>query len=311
MDTHSREVEDTLWITRFIDFLYLERNLSMNTVSSYKSDLKLFSAFVQSENSGGLKEVDQQTIFRYLIFCQKTRLQAKTLSRYLSSIRAFYRFLLDEGVIEEVPTINLASPRISRNPPEYLTLEEVDLLLSVPEQSTPIGLRDRTIIELLYSCGLRVTELVMLHKENVHFDEGFILVYGKGRKERILPFGKRAHDLLKRYAQWGRDQLLRGKIRDELFLSRLGEPLSRKGVWKMIKGYARQSGIEKNIKPHILRHSFATHLIQNGADLRAVQELLGHADISTTQIYTHLDRGTLIDIHKKHHPLNRLSRDKG
>jgi integrase/recombinase XerD len=309
MDKQSGEVEDILLITRFIDFLYLERNLSLNTVSAYRSDLKLFSAFVQSENRGGLREVDQQSILHYLTFCRKTRLQTKTLSRYLSSIRAFYRFLLDEGVIQEDPSLNLVSPSIIRNPPEYLTLEEVDLLLGVPEMSTPIGLRDRTIIELMYSCGLRVTELITLQTQNVHFDEGYILVYGKGRKERILPFGKRAHELLKRYVQRGRGQLLRGRIRDEFFLSRLGEPMSRKGVWKMIKAYARQSGIEKNIKPHILRHSFATHLIQNGADLRVVQELLGHADISTTQIYTHLDRGTLIDIHRKHHPLNRLSRN--
>jgi integrase/recombinase XerD len=306
MNEDSRYVEDVTLIARFTDFLYLERNLSLNTVGSYRTDLRLFSAFVQSEKKTGLRSADQETILRYLAFCRKTDLNPRTLSRYLSSIRAFYRYLLDEGEVSEDPTLNLSTPRISADPPEYLTLEEVDLLLGLTRRQTPRGLRDRTMIELMYSCGLRVTELVELRTADIDFEEGCLLVYGKGRKERIVPFGKRAGDLLLEYAGTVRTGVLRGRMREEFFLSMRGEPLSRKGVWKILKEYAALSGINKNVKPHILRHSFATHLIQNGADLRAVQELLGHADISTTQIYTHLDRGTLIDIHRAHHPLSRI-----
>jgi integrase/recombinase XerD len=310
MDEHHGEIEDISLITRFVDFLYLERGLSSNTIHSYRTDLRLFSAFVQSGAGNCLRKVKQETILQYLVFCQKTKLNPKTLSRYLSSIRTFYRFLMDEGVIEEDPSLNLSTPKTAVHPPDYLTLEEVDLLLSIPEENSPKGLRDRAIMELLYSCGLRVSELVDLRTANIHFGEGYLLVYGKGGKERIVPFGKRAHTLLRRYSDWGRVQIRGGKMKDEFFLSLRGEPLSRKGIWKMIKEYARMSGISKNIKPHTLRHSFATHLIQNGADLRAVQELLGHANITTTQIYTHLDRGTLIDIHRKFHPLNRIKRIK-
>jgi integrase/recombinase XerD len=220
-------------------------------------------------------------------------------------MRAFYRFLIDENAARDDPTVHISSPKTIVNPPEYLTLEEVDLLLDMPDEGTVLGLRDKTILEVMYSCGLRVSEITLLALNNVRFRERLILVFGKGRKERIVPFGDRAHELLKKYTEWSRNELLRNYLSDALFLNFRGEPLSRKGLWKMIKGYAMKSGIAKNIKPHILRHSFATHLIQNGADLRVVQELLGHSDISTTQIYTHLDRGTLIDLHRKYHPLQR------
>ncbi len=315
MSSIKKDVETKILISRFLDYLYLERNLSLNTINSYRSDLKLFSAYVEYENRVGLIQIDQNMLFNYLSFCQKTRLHPRTISRYLSSIRAFYKFLLDEnivqkGLIQKGLMENIATPKIVVNPPEYLTLEEVDLLLSIPAEDTVLGLRDRTIIELMYSCGLRVSEVVMLKTGNINLQDRYILVYGKGRKERIVPFGNKAQNLLERYRKWAREILLKRKIRDEFFLNFRGDPLSRKGIWKMIKGYACKSGIKKNIKPHILRHSFGTHLIQNGADLRAVQELLGHADISSTQIYTHLDRGTLIDIHNKHHPLNRLPHKK-
>lgn len=310
MGEMKNELEDHILITRFLDYLYLERGLSKNTIHSYRTDLKLFSAYTESEKGENLTGVDQSFLWGYLSFCQRTGSHPRTISRYLSSIRAFYRFLVDEDIVCEDPTVNISSPKVTVQPPEYLTLEEIDLLLSIPEESTVLGLRDRTIIELMYSCGLRISELVSLKISDLNLREGYILVYGKGRKERIVPFGTKAKDLLKRYCEWARVILLKKKLLDELFLSIRGEPMSRKGVWKLIKEYARRSGITKNIKPHILRHSFATHLIQNGADLRVVQELLGHADISTTQIYTHLDRGTLIDIHNKYHPLNRFARQK-
>lgn len=303
MNPNTVSVKPNVLLARFLDFLYLEKNLSLNTVKSYRADLKLFFAYVESKGSRSISNVDQNLIIDYFSFARKTGLSHRTISRYLSSIRSFYKFLIDENVVQKDPAINLISPKKGVNFPEYLTLEEVDLLLSMPKENTVLGLRDRAIIELMYSCGLRVSEVVDLKIGSVDFNRGCILVFGKGKKERIVPFGERAKKLLIRYTEWARVMLLKGRISESLFLNFRGEPLSRKGMWKIIKGYARETGIKKNIKPHILRHSFGTHLIQNGADLRAVQELLGHADISTTQIYTHLDKGTLIDVHRRHHPL--------
>jgi integrase/recombinase XerD len=308
MDTKMNSAEANIQITRFLDYLYLEKNLSLNTIYAYKTDLKLFSSFLESVKGVSITNVDQNLLLRYLTFCQKSGSGTRTIARYISSIRAFFKFLFDENLILRDPTVNIQTPKITLNPPEYLTLEEVDLLLNIPKENTVLGQRDRTIIELMYSCGLRVSEIAELKTGNISYEDEYILIFGKGRKERIVPFGNQARGLLKRYRDWSRIILLRGKIRDTFFLNFRGDPLSRKGIWKMIKGYARLSGIEKNIKPHILRHSFGTHMIQNGADLRAVQELLGHADISTTQIYTHLDRGTLIDVHKKYHPLSKLKK---
>lgn len=292
-------------LARFIDFIYLEKNLSLNTIHSYRSDLKLFFAFLEATGNISIHTVDQKKIIEYLAFCSKTGLDSRTVSRYLSSIRAFFLFLVNEDIVQKNPTLNIGKPKTVINPPEYLTLEELEHLLSIPDENTPLGIRDRLIIEFLYSCGVRVSELVNLTLDNVRIKEQFVHVLGKGGKERIVPFGDRAKALLDSYRGWARPVLLKGRLNDHLFLNFRGEPLTRKGVWKLLKGYARRSGIKKNIKPHMLRHSFATHLIQNGADLRIVQELLGHADISTTQIYTHLDRGTLIDLHKKYHPLGK------
>jgi len=294
-------------LSRFLDYLYLEKNLAKNTMKSYKIDLKLFFAWVESgRRSLTVYDAHRADILEYLTFCRHSGLHYKTVSRYLSTFRAFYKFLLEEKAVAIDPTVHITTPKTVLNPPEYLTLEEVEILLSMPEESTVLGCRDKTMLELMYSCGLRVSEVVALKLSSIHFQEKYILVYGKGRKERIVPFGTRAQELLKDYMERARSGLLKGKMTDVLFLNFRGDQLSRKGLWKIIKGYANMSGIRKNIKPHILRHSFATHLIQNGADLRIVQELLGHADISTTQIYTHLDRGTLIDLHRKYHPLERL-----
>jgi len=292
-------------ILRFVDHLYLEKGLSSNTVSSYRNDITLLLSYLESEGID-FENITQSHIIDYLSFCKNTGISSRTASRYLSSIRIFCRFLVDEGLLKRDPTLNLSGPKMIQNPPTYLTLEEVDLLLTIPDETTPLGLRDRTIIELVYSSGLRASEAVQLRIGMVNMDERCLLVQGKGNKERIVPFGEKAYQLLKQYLEWARPIILRGKINDSLFLNFRGEPLSRKGLWKMIKGYARLSGIKKNIRPHVLRHSFGAHLIQRGADLRVVQELLGHADISTTQIYTHLDRGTLIDAHRKYHPLKEL-----
>jgi len=298
-------MDQDVTLLRFIDYLYLERGLSPNTVASYRNDITLFLSYMESEKIP-LEEVIPDNIIDYLAFCKNTGISSRTLARYLSSIRIFCRFLVNEGLLNSDPTLNISGPRMVQNPPTYLTLEEVDLLLCMPDEITPLGLRDRTIIELMYSSGLRASETVQLKVGMVNMEERCILVLGKGNKERIVPFGEKAYLLLKKYLQWARPVLLKSKINNNLFLNFRGEPLSRKGLWKMIKVYARLSGIKKNIKPHVLRHSFGAHLIQNGADLRVVQELLGHADISTTQIYTHLDRGTLIDVHRRFHPLKDL-----
>jgi integrase/recombinase XerD len=292
-------------LRRFLDYLYLERNLSSNTIASYRTDLRLFFAYLEATHKNP-QEADRSTLLEYLAFCRVSGLTHRTISRYLSSLRAFYRRLVEEGAIHNDPTLSLDAPKMAKNPPEYLTLEEVERLLSTPEEGTVLGLRDRTIIELMYSCGLRVSEVSELKVSSVRMEEKCLLVFGKGRKERVVPFGTKAETLLDRYLGWARGILLRGRLLDSLFLNFRGEPLGRKGIWKIIKGYARASGIEKNIKPHVLRHSFGAHLIQNGADLRIVQELLGHSDIATTQIYTHLDKGTLIDVHRKCHPLGDL-----
>jgi integrase/recombinase XerD len=292
-------------LLRFTDFLYLEKGLSLNTVKSYKSDLSLFISYLESRGVDP-QSVQSGHVIDYLSFCSRTGLSSRTVSRYMSSIRALFRFLINEGITEKDPTVGLSRPKPVKNPPEYLTIEEMEILLDMPDEKTVLGLRDKTIMELLYSCGLRISEVVQLQVNSVNFDEGLILVQGKGKKERIVPFGKRAERLLYGYLDTARGTLQKMKRSASLFLNFRGETLSRKGLWRMINGYAKRSGITKHIKPHILRHSFATHLIQNGADLRIVQELLGHSDISTTQIYTHLDRGTLIDMHKKYHPLEKL-----
>jgi integrase/recombinase XerD len=297
-------VDTTITLTRFLDHLYLERNLSRATIESYRSDIRLFVSFLDSRTPPRSVETVRRTdIVEYLAFCVRSGLHYRTIARYLSAIRTYYRFLVGESVVERNPALRISHPRIIVNPPEYLTLEEVEQLLDLPDGAKPLGARDRALLEVMYSCGLRVSEVVGLELQNIHHEEKILLIRGKGRKERIVPYGERADRALGEYLFSARETLLKGKISSRVFVNFRGETLSRKGIWQIIKKYARQSGIKTNIKPHILRHSFATHLIQNGADLRFVQELLGHSDIATTQIYTHLDRGTLIDMHRKYHPL--------
>ena len=291
-------------IIRYYDYLYLEKGLSKNSVDAYKNDLILFLSYLESQNINPL-DLRYNSVMEYLSFCRKTGISGRTSARYLSAIRSFYNFLIREGILSYDPLAKVESPKITRHLPEYLTLEEIELLLNSISDKEVKGIRDKTIIELMYSSGLRISEVVNLDIDRVDIKEEFLLISGKGNKERVVPFGKRAKVLLEKYINEARPILMKKALTSALFLNYRGERLSRKGIWKMIKAYARQTGIRKNIKPHTLRHSFATHLIQNGADLRMVQELLGHSDISTTQIYTHLDKGTLIDIHKKYHPINR------
>ena len=230
----------------------------------------------------------------------------RSVARNLVTIKQFFQFLTSEKILESSPAENIDSPRIEKKLPAYLTVEEVGRFLSAFNEDNPMNLRDTTIVELMYSCGLRITEVVTLCTSQLNLREGYIAVLGKGSKERIVPIGSVALDLIKRYLKIGRPFIAKKAEFDELFLNRHGEPISRVGLWKIIKKYALKSGIKKNLKPHTLRHSFATHLIQNGADLRSVQEMLGHSDISTTQIYTHLDNSQLKMEHNKNHPINRI-----
>jgi integrase/recombinase XerD len=289
-------------IDNFIHYLYLERGLAENTLVSYKLDLDNFSAFCQKENLEPLSQTARQAIIFYLLKLKREGKAPATISRHLASLRAFYRFLLQEGVLFQDPTNNLESPRNLERLPHVLSVDEVESLLNQPRTTDPAGLRDKAMLELLYATGIRVSELISLDLGQVNLKHGFIRCLGKGDKERIIPFGSVAGHYVSEYLMQSRAKLTKRKITSALFINQRGYRLTRQGFWKIMKKYALKAGINKEIHPHTLRHSFATHLLENGADLRSVQELLGHADISTTQIYTHLTRAKLKEIYDQAHP---------
>jgi len=286
----------------FLNYITLEKGLSKNTQISYTRDLKFYFRYLKRKNID-LFSVTHQNITDYLWSRKQKGIKANTLFRFLESIKHFHRFLYAEGYTKNDPTIYLTSPKIIRKLPVTLTAAEVEKLLEQPNPLKPYGLRDKAMLELLYACGLRVSEIINLNLENINLDVGYIRCFGKGGKERIIPLGRYASEAVGEYLNRVRLKPRYDTGQDSaLFLDKLGDRFSRVGFWKMIKKYARKAGINKNITPHTLRHSFATHLLERGADLRAIQEMLGHADISTTQIYTHLDREHLKELHKKYHP---------
>jgi integrase/recombinase XerD len=287
----------------FINFLQVERNLSANTIAAYRNDLTRYLDFLQEAGVDDLQLVNFNLIQDYINLLSELGLAAASLARNFSALRAFHRFLVSENLSSNDPTELLQSPRLPRRLPQVLDLVEIERLMTVIDVSTSKGIRDRAIIETLYSTGVRVSELINLKMADVYFHQGVIRVLGKGSKERIVPFGSRAAQALKQYITAVRALLIRfRRSRDFLFLNFRGGPLSRMGVWKIIQEYVRLADIQKPVSPHVFRHSFATHLLEGGANLRAVQELLGHADIATTQIYTHLDREYLIEQHRTFHP---------
>lgn len=288
-------------IGQFLSYLQVERGLAENTLNAYKSDLDQFHQYLKKENKN-FKELKGDDIVNFMAQLYKNGLIAKSIARYLSSLKMFFRFLLQEGIIESDPTINIESPKIWRLLPEVLSIEEVELLLDQPQKETIYGLRDSALLELLYASGFRVSELVNLKIEQIDFEEGLLWCKGKGSKERIVPLGSIASIRLKEYIAYSRSRLLKGKSNPYVFLNRQGQRLSRQWVWKMIKRYGKHAGLKKNLKPHILRHCFATHLLANGADLRSVQMLLGHSDISTTQIYTQVSQERMRRLYEKYHP---------
>lgn len=289
-------------IKRFKRFLQTEKGLSPNSIYSYTYDLKKFSEFL-SRNEKDMLTATNEDVQQFLKF-EKTKKHnsSRTLARSLAAIRQFYNFVSDTFGSMENPTSTIITPHIEKTLPDYLTVTEMELLFGSISENEPFELRDKAIFELLYSCGLRISEAVELRLGDVDFDNDFIKVRGKGDKERLVPLGSEAKRLLRKYLKESRPMILGERASDYSFISKKGSMLNRKSVWRLLKGYVDKTEIRKNITPHTLRHSFATHLVENGADLRSVQELLGHVDISTTQVYTHLARRELQKIHKRFHP---------
>ncbi len=288
-------------ISSFTVYLDQEKKLSKNTLECYKRDIVQYLIYIDHVVNQDLFLTNKTTVITYLLHLQKSGKSTATISRNLASIRCFYKFLLLNKRMDYDPTINLEAPKIERKTPMTLTLEEVDLLLSQPLEITDKGARDKAMLELLYATGIRVTELISLNLEDVNLSLGFIRCHN-GSKERFIPTGSIALESLTKYIENHRASFLKDPSERSLFLNYYGKPLSRQGFWKIIKAYTEQSNIEKSITPNTLRHSFATHLIQNGADLKSVQEMLGHADISTTQIYAYVMKNRIKEVYNKTHP---------
>jgi integrase/recombinase XerD len=288
-------------IDLFLDHIKIERNLAPNSVESYARDLAKFRAFCADRRVHSLAGVSSREVLAFLIGLSANQLSVRTQARNLVALRGLFKFLRSERYVEVDPTAAVALPKLGRKLPDVLTEDEVERLLAAPDRSTPRGLRDAAMLELLYATGLRVSELCNLRADSINPQVGYLSTMGKGRKQRLVPVGEAALSLVHLYLEEARLKLDKRRS-NALFLSRLGRPLTRQAFWKMVKACGVKAGIEKRISPHTLRHSFATHLLYHGADLRAVQAMLGHADISTTQIYTHIDRTHLCEIHRKHHP---------
>ena len=288
-------------IAAYLDHLLVERGLADNTRESYERDLRHFVDFVE-RNRSSLERATRTTVISYLLYLEKQGRATATVARRLAAIKSLYQYLAREGIVRRDPTEKLESPRLEKKLPTVLSVEEVEELLRQPAASSPGGLRDRAMLELLYASGMRVSELVSLDMSEVNLPLGFVRCLGKGAKERVVPIGSVARRAVGEYLEKGRPKLVREPLMAALFVNHHGRRLTRQGFWKIVKQYAAQSDISKQITPHTIRHSFATHLLERGADLRAVQEMLGHADISTTQIYTHITKGRLQEVYAKTHP---------
>lgn len=290
-------------LTRFLDHLLLDKGLSANTRGAYLNDLRRYLIFIHERGIRDMANVSAQDVRELIAFMSEMGMANSSLARNLTSIRMFHRYLMGEEIIHNDPTINIDVPKRVKKLPTVLEIHEVERLLAQPDESLYRGIRDKALLEFMYASGVRVSELVDLKKSDFFEEEGLARVLGKGSKERIVPVGDIAVRCVQRYSQRVRPELaMKGMGGDHLFLSMWGKPLTRVAVWKLLKSYGMEAGISKNISPHTLRHSFATHLLEGGADLRAVQEMLGHSDISTTQIYTHLDREYLKEVIQTFHP---------
>ncbi|MGB1682991.1 MAG: site-specific tyrosine recombinase XerD [Arenicellales bacterium] len=288
-------------IDQFLDSLWLESGLSANTLSAYRSDLAAFETFLSKKNVP-LDACARADILNYLAAHVRSGLSARSSARRLSTLRRFYRYLVREGLLSADPTADVQSPALGRPLPKAITESAVEKLLAAPDGNGPLVARDRAMLETMYASGLRVSELVALELHQVDLTTGLVRVTGKGGKERIVPLGDEAAQMIKVYLSDQRKILLGERVSSAVFVTRRGQPMSRQAFWQLIKRYAAKAGIDTRLSPHTLRHAFATHLLNHGADLRSVQMLLGHADLSTTQIYTHVARARLQSLHSEHHP---------
>lgn len=290
---------NTELIDQFIDYYWLSTGASKNTLAAYRSDLKIFNKWLAGKS---LISVNSKHIQDYFSDRQKNNISSSSQARILTCLHSFYQYLLANQLIKKDPTEQLSQPKLEKKLPVFLNIQEVEKLLEAPSSSSLFGQRDRAMLELLYSCGLRVSELINLSYHNINLKEEFIRIHGKGNKERVLPMGEMAIDYLLKYETNARPMLLKNGQSDSYFLSNRGSAMSRQNFFYIIKAYANQVGIDKPLSPHSLRHAFATHLVQKGADLRSVQLMLGHSDISSTQLYTHIQNAQLKAQHAKHHP---------
>jgi len=290
---------NTELIDQFIDYYWLSTGASKNTLAAYRSDLKIFNKWLAGKS---FISVNSKNIQDYFSNRQKNNIGSSTQARILTCLHSFYQYLLANQLIKKDPTEQLSHPKLEKKLPVFLNIQEVEKLLEAPSSSSLFGQRDRAMLELLYSCGLRVSELISLSYHNINLKEEFIRIHGKGNKERVLPMGEVAIDYLMKYETNARPMLLKNGQSDSYFLSNRGSAMTRQNFFYIIKAYANQVGIDKPLSPHSLRHAFATHLVQKGADLRSVQLMLGHSDISSTQLYTHIQNAQLKAQHAKHHP---------
>ena len=286
----------------FLSYLAVEKGLSENTLESYGRDVKKFIEYLDKNKVTAISDVEYRHIADFLALSKDKGFTATTIVRSIVSIKQFFKYLIIEKLITQDPASGIKTPRMKKSIPGVISLDDVESLLSAPDESTPEGIRDRAMFELLYATGIRVSELIDLKLNDVNFDHGYIVVYGKGSKERLVPVGEAARERMRIYLADGRPAILKSRDAKALFVTRRGKGMTRQGFWKLIKNYALKAGIKKKISPHTLRHSFATHLLERGADLRTIQIMLGHSDISTTQIYTHVESERLKEIHKKYHP---------
>lgn len=291
-------------IADFVTYLDVERGLALNTRESYERDLRHFAGFLD-RNRSSMERASRTTVISYLLYLEKQGRATATIARRLAAIKSFYHFFLNDGgqgAGRNNPTENLESPKLEKKLPTVLSVQEVEVLLAQPDTVASSGLRDRAMLELLYATGIRVSELVTLDLPDVNLELGFVRCVGKGSKDRVVPMGSVARRSVLEFVERGRPALVRDPMVTAMFVNHHGRRLTRQGFWKIVKRYAHEAGIAKEITPHTLRHSFATHLLENGADLRSVQEMLGHADISTTQVYTHITKGRLKEVYARAHP---------
>jgi integrase/recombinase XerD len=291
------------YLRSYLEYLRLEKNAAANTVDSYRLDLERYLQYLDAHRIRSLDAIRDKHVSSFLSLLREMGLASRSIARNFSAVKGFHRFLVRDGLTDGDPTENIDTPKRSRTLPDVLNQDEVEAILNQPDTAQRLGIRDKAMLETLYATGMRVSELIALTRLNIDVQEGIVRVFGKGSKERLVPVGRVAREWITRYVNEVRPLLAaKGAGRDVLFLNARGTPMTRMAVWNIVRAYTRKAGIKKDVHPHTFRHSFATHLLEGGADLRAVQEMLGHADISTTQIYTHIDREFLKEVHKSFHP---------